>query len=187
MQIPAQEALSADILVLGGLLGGAILRLAGEEAFDLVEEVRASAKRLRESPSVDEARKLRDRLDLLGLPALRALIRAFSVYFDLINLTEQRARVRALRARALKAEAKAHAETPEAALRQLRERGIAAGVHYPLALCDQPALAMLHGADMPVARDWAARELSLPIFPEMTGEEQDAVVAAVGACAGAAQ
>jgi len=72
-------------------------------------------------------------------------------------------------------------------VQRLGERGIAAGVHYPLALCDQPALAMLHGADMPVARDWAARELSLPIFPEMTGEEQDAVVAAVGACAGAAE
>ncbi len=62
---------------------------------------------------------------------------------------------------------------------ELRGRGIACGVHYPLALCDQPALPMLHGADMPVAREWAARELSLPIFPEMTGEQQDAVVGAV--------
>ena len=41
MQTEAHEALSADIHLLGGLLGEAIRRLAGEEAFDLVEEVRA--------------------------------------------------------------------------------------------------------------------------------------------------
>jgi len=119
-----QEALSADIHLLGDLLGQTIRRLEGEDVYRLVEEVRASAKRLRAEPSLDEARRLRDRLEHVDLPALRALTRSFSVYFDLINLAEQRARVRALRARALRAEAKTPAETPEAALRQLRDRGI---------------------------------------------------------------
>src|SRR5579875_3174046 len=99
MQPEALEALSADIHRLGALLGGTIRRLAGPEAFDLVEEVRGTAKGLRADPSVDEARRLRDRLGRLDLPELRTLIRAFSIYFDLINLAEQQARVRALRAR----------------------------------------------------------------------------------------
>ncbi len=92
-----QQRLSADIHLLGDMLGDAIRRLAGEDAFALEEEVRAAAKELRVRPSLEEARRLRDRLDKLDLSALRTLIRAFSIYFDLINLAEQQARVRALR------------------------------------------------------------------------------------------
>lgn len=116
-----QEALSADIHLLGDLLGTTIRRISGEELFTLVEEVRAATKSLRSAPSLGEARRLRDRLAGLDLPAVSGLIRAFSVYFDLINLAEQRARVRALRARA---SATSLAETPEAALRQLRGLGV---------------------------------------------------------------
>ncbi len=73
--IPAevQRGLSADIHLLGDLLGDAIRRLAGAEAYALEEEVRAAAKALRANPSVDEARRLRDRLDRLDLPSLRTL------------------------------------------------------------------------------------------------------------------
>lgn len=58
----------------------------------------------------------------------------------------------------------------------LDKLGIATGVHYPLALPDQPALPMLARSETPTARDWSARELSLPIFPEMSEQELDAVV-----------
>jgi phosphoenolpyruvate carboxylase len=119
-----QEALSADIHLLGDLLGQAIRRLAGEDAFALVEEVRAAAKALRSQPSVEEARRLRDRLDQLDVPALRTLIRAFSIYFDLINLAEQHARVRAIRQRTLERDPLPVPETPEVALLELRERGV---------------------------------------------------------------
>jgi len=127
MPTDAQESLSADIHLLGGLLGEAIRRLAGEEAFALVEEVRASAKALRADPSVERARRLRDRLDRLGLGELRSLTRAFSIYFDLINLAEQQARVRAIRARLRRGGPGPVEETPESALRQLRDRGVDAG------------------------------------------------------------
>ncbi len=121
-----QRGLSADIHRLGDLLGDAIQRLAGAEAFALEEEVRAAAKALRAGSSVEEARRLRDRLDRLDLPSLRTLIRAFSIYFDLINLAEQQARVRALRLRASATFPRPLGESPEAALRQLRERGVPA-------------------------------------------------------------
>ncbi len=124
MQTDAQEALSSDIHLLGGLLGGAIRRLAGEEAFDLVEEVRAAAKAARADSSVDTARRLRDRLGRLGLGELRTLIRAFSIYFDLINLAEQQARVRAIRAHLHRNGTEPLVESPEAALRRLRDRGV---------------------------------------------------------------
>ena len=57
--------------------------------------------------------------------------------------------------------------------------GIQTSVHYPAALCDQPALPMLAGASTPVALDWAARELSLPIFAGMTAAELETVIAAL--------
>ena len=121
-----QEAISADIHLLGNTLGETIRRLAGDEAFDLVEEVRRAAKALRNAPSVDEARNLRERLGHLGLAELRTLIRAFSIYFDLINLAEQQARVRALRAKAARFGDRPMTESPEEALIQLRDRGIGA-------------------------------------------------------------
>lgn len=121
-----QRGLSADIHLLGDLLGMAIRRLAGEGAFALEEEIRAAAKALRDRPSLEEARRLRDRLDALDLPALRTLVRAFSVYFDLVNLAEQQARVRANRLRTLRMAPQPLVESPEAALRELRERGVSA-------------------------------------------------------------
>src|SRR5689334_6222890 len=123
MSSDAQKALGADIRLLGNLLGQAIRRLAGDAAFDLEEEVRAAAKELRASPSPDAARRLRDRLGTLGLPDLRGLIRAFSVFFDLINLAEQQARVRILRYRAARADAPP-AESADAAVRRLAALGI---------------------------------------------------------------
>ncbi|MFO0822649.1 MAG: phosphoenolpyruvate carboxylase [Gemmataceae bacterium] len=50
------------------------------------------------------------------MPDLRTLIRAFSVYFDLINLAEQQARVRSLRHRAVTWASDPRAETAAAAL-----------------------------------------------------------------------
>jgi phosphoenolpyruvate carboxylase len=122
MEQKVQEALTADIRLLGGLLGDTIKRLEGEEAFGLVERVRADAKELRENHSPEEARRLRDRLGRLELPELRILIRAFSIYFDLINLAEQRARMRALR----ELPGKRDTESPKAALEGLRDQGVSA-------------------------------------------------------------
>jgi dTDP-4-amino-4,6-dideoxygalactose transaminase len=62
---------------------------------------------------------------------------------------------------------------------ELRARGIGNGVHYPVALPDQPWQGPPRDVDVPVARDWAARELSLPMFPSMSAEELDAVCAAL--------
>src|SRR5579863_6274403 len=122
----ARRTLSADIRLLGNLLGDVIRRLAGEQAFALVEEIRSATKNLREKPSPEMARGLRDRLAQLDLPALKTLIRAFSIYFDLINLAEQRVRLRVLRWQAQESSRPA-TDGFETALLQLREKGGSAG------------------------------------------------------------
>src|SRR5262245_59540656 len=120
-----QRGLSANIHLLGDLLGETIRRLAGAEAFRQEEEVRAACKALRANPSLDDSRRLCARLEKVNLAMLRTLIRAFSVYFDLVNLSEQQARVHANRLRTLASAPLPLDESPEAALRQLREQGTA--------------------------------------------------------------
>lgn len=68
----------------------------------------------------------------------------------------------------------------DAVARRLAERRVATGVHYPVALPDQPPFRDAAGAgDCPNARSWAAEELSLPMFPELRPEEIEHVITAV--------
>lgn len=69
----------------------------------------------------------------------------------------------------------------DALLEHLHERGIGAGVHYPLPLHLQPAYASLgyRRGDLPATEAWAAQCLSLPLYPELTQQQQERVVAAV--------
>jgi dTDP-4-amino-4,6-dideoxygalactose transaminase len=68
---------------------------------------------------------------------------------------------------------------------RLREHGVATGIHYPIPVHLQPAHADLGytSGDFPASEEAAAQVLSLPMYPELTDAQVDAVAAAVGACA----
>ena len=61
---------------------------------------------------------------------------------------------------------------------KLSEAGISTGIHYPIALHRQPAYAYKNYGEgsFPVAEYNAAHCLTLPLWPEMTQEQQDYVV-----------
>jgi dTDP-4-amino-4,6-dideoxygalactose transaminase len=66
--------------------------------------------------------------------------------------------------------------------RELKERGIATGLHYPIPLHLQPCFRHLPTAGrgrLPVTEALVERILSLPIYPELTDEQQDYVVEAI--------
>ena len=66
---------------------------------------------------------------------------------------------------------------------RLAEAGVESGIHYPVPLHLQPAYAHLghRPGDFPVAERLAAEILSLPMFPEITDEQQDHVASALAA------
>ena len=70
---------------------------------------------------------------------------------------------------------------------RLGERGIQTGLHYSPSLPDHPALRphVAPAEEFPAARAWAAEELSLPMFAELSPAEVDRVADEVGALAGA--
>ena len=103
--------LRRDIRMLGDALGWAIQRHGGERVFDTVELLRKSCRRLRECaellPTVgeDEAARLQDEMDGLDREITRTVegcdlrtaidvMRAFTVYFHLVNTAEQYHRTR---------------------------------------------------------------------------------------------
>jgi dTDP-4-amino-4,6-dideoxygalactose transaminase len=73
------------------------------------------------------------------------------------------------------------AENRDEVREALAEGGVATGLHYPLPLHLQPALAMLgHGrGDFPVTEEWSRTLLSLPMFPELTAPEIEHVASIV--------
>lgn len=66
-------------------------------------------------------------------------------------------------------------------------RGIDSGIHYPIPLHLQPAYAHLDYAEgaFPIAESKAKRIVSLPIYPELTDQQQDHIVDAVRSFAAA--
>jgi dTDP-4-amino-4,6-dideoxygalactose transaminase len=69
------------------------------------------------------------------------------------------------------------ADERDALQQRLAAAGVQTGIHYPIPIHLQPAYAFLgHKAgDFPEAERQAARVLSLPMFPELTGEQLETV------------
>lgn len=86
--------LRSDIRRLGDLLGETLRNLGGVHLFETEERVRALCKSLRSSHSPAEERRLKKLLAGLSIDEAIGVIRAFSVYFQLVNIAEQHHRIR---------------------------------------------------------------------------------------------
>ncbi|HQY31152.1 MAG TPA: phosphoenolpyruvate carboxylase, partial [Thermomicrobiales bacterium] len=88
-----QRSLSDDIYLLGGLLGDVIRSQAGEDAFQLEETVRQLGKDLR-AGDIDAGPRLVSVIADASTFDAEMLIRAFTNYFQLVNLAEDNERIR---------------------------------------------------------------------------------------------
>ena len=92
--------LGQNIRLLGDLLGEVIVRQAGTPIFDLEEEIRLLAKQWRdgdESAAKKAAQKVAEMAGDLSLTG--DIVKAFSTYFQLVNLAEEHQRIQILNQR----------------------------------------------------------------------------------------
>lgn len=101
----ARDPLSREVRLLGALLGQVIAEQGGPELFAQVERIRRRTIALRRDPALvaepdAERERLAAEVASLPLEQLSAVGKAFTTYFQLVNLAEERARIRVLRTRA---------------------------------------------------------------------------------------
>ena len=118
------EQLKRDVDFLASALGTIITELEGEKFFKLVEHVRLLTKNLRTDPNPKLEQELKLLLSDLSLGTAERLLRAFTVYFQLINLAEEIHRVRVNRLREGQASLEnPRAESVAAAVKALKDQG----------------------------------------------------------------
>jgi len=118
------DLLRRDVDLLGGMLGRVIVELAGPESLALVDEIHALA-RDRRLGQRDAERALAARIESLDTASAQTVARAFSIYFDLVNIAEDRQRVRVLRARERENHPRPIGESLPAAVAEFKALGLA--------------------------------------------------------------
>lgn len=136
------DLLSANIRALGDILGRVITGQHGETTLNLVEQVRRMAKELRNAPTQTDPNALPRLIADLSLSQLQSLVKAFTLYFGLVNLAEGVERLRALRARDVR-----HAPAP-------RAESIADAIH----------LLKQHGVPAAAIQEWLDHALIMPVL-----------------------
>ena len=121
---PKDEPLRRDVGMLGALVGDVIREQVGPQLFELVESVRAQAIHRRETASED-CGALARAIEGLAPETARELVRAFSTYFQVVNLAEQVHRVRRGRAH-LRSDGPHQSGSLADAVLRLGERGVSA-------------------------------------------------------------
>jgi phosphoenolpyruvate carboxylase len=91
---PKDAPLRRDINLLGRVLGRVLIEQEGQDLFETEEEIRTLCKRLRFDYDPELDARLRLRIDAMSVGELRRIVRAFSVYFQLVNIAERYHRVR---------------------------------------------------------------------------------------------
>ena len=122
MQDFAESELRAEIGFLGAILGDTIRQFAGDEGFEIVEELRRLAWDRRSGREHAEQR-MTERIASLDHEQVRIVTRAFSVFLDLLNVVEDRHRVRILRKRARNAYPEPRNESIRDAIAELKRSG----------------------------------------------------------------
>ncbi|MGE3799302.1 MAG: phosphoenolpyruvate carboxylase, partial [Thermomicrobiales bacterium] len=94
----APRTLSDDIYLLAGILGRVLHASEGDVAFEQTEAARSYAKDFR-AGDLATGEALAGLIHALDVNDVEALVRAFTNYFQLINLAEDSERIRRIRAR----------------------------------------------------------------------------------------
>ncbi len=117
-----ETPLREEIALLGEMLGDTICEISGSKLLQVVEDLRRLAwdGRSGQSEVGPAATKFIASLDD---SQLRVVVRAFSIFLDLMNLAEDRQRVRVLRERVINAYPEPHGQSIREAVFRLKQAG----------------------------------------------------------------
>ncbi|WP_173918751.1 phosphoenolpyruvate carboxylase [Halobacillus sp. Marseille-Q1614] len=116
--------LRRDVNLLGNMLGDILVHHGGEKLLNKVESIRNLTKELRRSQDVDTYAQLKEEIKELEPPLRSQVIRAFSIYFHLVNIAEQNHRIRRRREYQLREDHGAQPYSLESAVLNLKENNI---------------------------------------------------------------
>jgi len=89
MAVISDKALRARVKLFGNLLGEVIQEQAGGNILDAVETLRRGYISLRKKDNPAKRRKLTQFIEKLDVDTLNHVLRAFSLYFSLVNIAEE--------------------------------------------------------------------------------------------------
>jgi phosphoenolpyruvate carboxylase len=118
----ADAPLRRDVRLLGEILGRILVEQDGRELLDDEERIRLLARSARDSGESDRHEDVRSAVSALDLERQALLLRAFGVYFQLVNLAEQHHRLR--RRRQYEHEERAPRESLAEAVARLVNAGV---------------------------------------------------------------
>ena len=122
-----ENALARDVRTLGNALGDVLRSQGGDALFDTVERVRSLTKAARDTRGADDAERELDTL-FAGMDFWHALpvLKAFTTYFQLVNLAEQKEIARVNKRRAAEVGNKPRPESVRDAIQTLQAQGVTA-------------------------------------------------------------
>jgi len=120
-------ALRREVNLLGQVLGETLIEQGGRALFEAVETIRELSKRIRGEGRPEDIRRMEEVIRGLDAGTARSVVKAFSIYFQLVNTAEENHRVR--RKRHYDALPPKHAQrwSLRETIYGLRQRGVAAG------------------------------------------------------------
>ncbi|NHN35315.1 phosphoenolpyruvate carboxylase [Paenibacillus agricola] len=90
----ANNLLRRDVRFLGTILGEVLVHQGGNELLTIVENIREMSKNLRAQYSTEMYDEFKEAITSLAPEKRHQVIRAFAIYFQLINIAEQNHRIR---------------------------------------------------------------------------------------------
>ncbi|MDV2883764.1 phosphoenolpyruvate carboxylase [Alkalihalophilus pseudofirmus] len=90
----ANTLLRNDVKKLGNILGEILVHHGGVDLLNKVESIREKTKSLRQHHDQETYNALKEEIATLEPPTRQQVIRAFSIYFHLVNIAEQNHRIR---------------------------------------------------------------------------------------------
>lgn len=121
----SNNLLRRDVRFLGNILGDVLVHQGGRELLDIVEKIREMSKALRAEFIPELFAEFKQVINDLNPEIRHQVIRAFAIYFQLVNIAEQNHRIRRKRDYERSAGETVQPGSIESAVQVLKEQGIA--------------------------------------------------------------